>query len=103
MTVKRLEKIGVSQTLAISGRAKEMRKVEGIDVIDFSLGEPDFNTPEPIKEAGKRAIDENFTRYTQAAGIPELQEAVIQKLQRDDGVTYGPTDIIISSGTPPAM
>ncbi len=98
MTAKRLKNIGVSQTLAISGRAKEMREKEGIDVIDFSLGQPDFNTPDAIKEAGKRAIDENFTRYTQAAGVPELQEAVVQKLQRENGVSYRPENVIISSG-----
>lgn len=97
MVAKRLANIGVSQTLAISARAKAMR-AEGIDVVDFSLGEPDFPTPMPIKEAGKRAIDDNFTRYTQASGIPELRQAVVDKLARDNGVSYGVDDVILSSG-----
>ena len=97
MVARRLSRIGVSQTLAISAQAKAMKR-DGIDVIDFSVGEPDFPTPAPIKDAGKRAIDENFTRYTAAAGIPELRQAVSDKLARDNGVRYAPEQVILSSG-----
>jgi aspartate aminotransferase len=97
MLAKRLAGIGVSQTLAISAKAKEMRR-SGVDVVDFSLGEPDFPTPAPIKEAGKKAIDDDFTHYTQAAGIPELREAVVEKLARDNGVRYNVNEVILSAG-----
>ena len=97
MTVKRLEKIGISPALAISGKAKQMVR-DGIDVIDFSLGEPDFPTPTPIKEAAKKAIDDNFTRYTHAQGIPELRQAVVEKLGRDNGLSVSTDEVIISSG-----
>jgi aspartate/methionine/tyrosine aminotransferase len=97
MVAKRLASIGVSQTLAISTRAKEMRR-SGINVVDFSLGEPDFATPARIKEAGKKAIDDDFTRYTPAPGIPELREAVVEKLARDNGVSYRVEEVILSAG-----
>jgi len=97
MVSDKANKIGESPTLKVSTKAKAM-KAEGIDVIDFSVGEPDFPTPENIKQAGKKAIDENFTKYTQADGIPPLKEAVIKRLQEDLGLTYDKNQIIISSG-----
>src|SRR5690606_19314368 len=76
-----------SPTVSIDGRAKEMRAA-GIDVVNFSAGEPDFPTPENIKDAAKRALDENQTRYTPVAGTPELRQAVATKLRRDNGLEY---------------
>ena len=72
----RLQRIGESATLRISAKAKQL-KAEGIDVIDLSIGEPDFNTPENIKQAAKKAIDDNFTHYTANPGIPELKKAIM--------------------------
>jgi len=89
--------IEVSLTLAMNAKAKQM-KAEGIDVISFAAGEPDFNTPQHIKESGKRAIDENLTYYTPASGIPELKRAVAEKLLRENGLEYDPANISINSG-----
>jgi len=89
--------IEVSLTLAMNAKAKTM-KAEGIDVISFAAGEPDFNTPQHIKESGKRAIDENLTYYTPASGIPELKRAVAEKLLQENGLEYDPAHISINSG-----
>ncbi len=86
-----------SPTLKVSALAKKMMN-EGIEVINFGVGEPDFNTPEYIKEAAKEAIDANFTRYTPSAGIPELKQAIIRKFERDNGLQYKPENILISPG-----
>ena len=97
MLADRIQQIGFSPTLRINAKAQAM-KAEGIDVIDFSVGEPDFATPENIKEAGKKAIDENFTKYTPNSGIPELKEKIINRIKNDSGVQYEPDEIIVSSG-----
>ncbi|MFQ6091795.1 MAG: aminotransferase class I/II-fold pyridoxal phosphate-dependent enzyme [bacterium] len=97
MLADRIRQIGFSPTLKITARAQAMR-AEGIDVVDLSLGEPDFPTPENVKEAAKRAIDENFTKYTANDGMPELKQAIIQKLWTDNGLEYEPSEIIVSSG-----
>lgn len=97
MISNRLSSIGASETLRISAKAKELA-AQGIDVIDLSVGEPDFPTPENVKAAGKRAIDQNITRYTPSPGLPELRKAVAEKLKRDNGVDYKPEEIIVSSG-----
>jgi aspartate/methionine/tyrosine aminotransferase len=97
MISEKVQRIGASPTLKISAKAKAM-KAEGIDVIDLSVGEPDFPTPENIKEAGIRAIRDNFTKYTENDGIPSLRKAVAQRLQEDYGLEYGPKEIIISAG-----
>ncbi len=97
MIADRIGRIGFSSTLKISARAKTLR-ASGVDVIDFSVGEPDFSTPDNVKEAGKRAIDENQTRYTQAAGTPELRDIIRKKLLEDYGVEYDPDEIIVSPG-----
>ncbi|RQD75931.1 MAG: pyridoxal phosphate-dependent aminotransferase, partial [Candidatus Syntrophonatronum acetioxidans] len=89
--------ISPSPTLAISAKAKQM-KSEGIDVIGFGAGEPDFDTPEHIKKAAIRAMEEGFTKYTPAAGIPELKEAICKKLKEDNGLDYSPNQIVISNG-----
>lgn len=90
-------KISPSVTLEITAKAKSM-KAQGIDVVSFGAGEPDFNTPENIIEEGIKAIKEGKTRYTPASGILELKEAVCEKLKRDNNLTYLPKNIIISSG-----
>jgi aspartate aminotransferase len=97
MVSERMGRIGASETLRISAKAQELAS-QGIDVIDLSVGEPDFPTPENIKTAGKRAIDADFTKYTANAGIPELRQAIADKLKRDNNVEYSPADIIVSSG-----
>ncbi len=94
---KRVSGIAPSQTLAISNKAKTLKQ-QGVDVIDFGAGEPDFDTPLFVKEACKKAIDAGFTKYTASSGIPELKEAVIAKFQKDNGIAYKPNEIIISCG-----
>lgn len=86
-----------SLTLDISAKAKAM-KSEGIDVISFGAGEPDFNTPENIQEEGIRAIKEGLTRYTASSGIIELKRAICNKLEKDNNLHYNPENVIISSG-----
>lgn len=89
--------ISPSMTLKISAMAKKMQD-EGIDVIDFGAGEPDFDTPENIKEAAKKALDMGLTRYTAAAGMPELKKAIAKRLQRLYGIEYLQGDIVVSNG-----
>ena len=102
MLAKRMERVKPSATLAVSAKAKEM-SAKGIDVISFSVGEPDFPTPAAIKAAGIRAIEENFTRYTVATGIPELRMAICAKLMQDNGLSYDPSEIIVSTGAKQAL
>ncbi|MEW6607194.1 MAG: pyridoxal phosphate-dependent aminotransferase [bacterium] len=94
---KRASKLSPSITLAISAKAKQMQ-ADGIDVIGFGAGEPDFDTPELIKEAGITAIKSGFTKYTQDSGIIELKKAVCEKLKKDNDLIYEPSQILISSG-----
>jgi len=96
-TSDRVNKIHVSPTMQVAAEAKKM-KAEGINVIDLSVGEPDFPTPHNIKEAAKKAIDENQTRYTINAGTIELRKAIAQKLKRDNHLDYGLNEIIVSNG-----
>jgi len=97
MTSDTANKIGTSPTLKISAKAKAM-KAEGVDVIDLSVGEPDFATPDNVKAAGIKAIEQNFTKYTENEGIPALKKAVAERLKEDSGLTYAPQEIIVSSG-----
>jgi aspartate aminotransferase len=97
MIAERLKKVAPSLTLAIDSKAKQMIN-DGVDVVSFGAGEPDFNTPENIKEAGINAIKANKTRYTPASGIPELKAAVAEKFKKENGLEYKPSDIIISCG-----
>jgi len=85
------------ETLKMAKLGRELR-AQGIDVVDLSVGEPDFNTPEHIKEAAKKAIDENWSHYTPVPGYLELREAICRKLQRDNGLTYTPQQIVVSTG-----
>ena len=97
MVSERTGKIKPSLTLEITAKAKKM-KAEGISVIGFGAGEPDFNTPDYINAAAKKAIDIGFTKYTAASGMPELKKAVCAKFLKDNGLTYQPDDILVSSG-----
>lgn len=99
---RRAERIKPSSTLAISAKASEL-KSQGFDIVGFGVGEPDFETPEHIKEAGIKAIKDGFTRYTPASGITELRKAVAKKLKDDNGLDYDFTQIIISNGAKHAL
>jgi len=94
---KRALSINPSMTLSITAKAKEMKK-QGLDVVSFSAGEPDFDTMFHIKEAAKKAIDEGFTKYTASSGIIELKEAICAKFRRDNWLDYEPKNIIVSTG-----
>lgn len=97
MLAQRVRNIAPSATLAIDAKAKQLKK-EGKDVVIFGAGEPDFNTPENIKLAAKKAIESNFTRYTPVAGIPELKKAVADKLKRENNLNYDASEVLVSCG-----
>ena len=86
-----------SLTLAIDSKAKQM-KADGLDVVGFGAGEPDFDTPQPIKDAAIKALNAGFTKYTPASGIPELRQAIADKFKRENGLSYKPSQIIVSCG-----
>src|SRR5690625_4044451 len=94
---ERVNRIAESQTLRMSRLAREL-KADGKDVISLSLGEPDFDTPDHIREAAKKAIDEGYTHYTPVPGYKELLEAISHKLERDNGLHYAPSQIVTSTG-----
>ena len=94
---ERLQRLQPSATLAMSQRSSEL-KAQGVDVINMSVGEPDFNTPDHIKEAAKRAIDENWSRYSPVPGYPELKNAIVAKLKNENGLDYKPSQILCSNG-----
>lgn len=93
----RLNRLAPSATLAMSQKSAEL-KAQGVDVINLSVGEPDFNTPDHIKEAAKRAVDENYSRYSPVPGYPALKKAIVDKLKNENGLTYEPSQIICSNG-----
>ena len=93
----RLQRLAPSATLAMSQKSSEM-KAQGIDVINLSVGEPDFNTPDHIKDAAKRAVDENYSRYSPVPGYPELRKAIVEKLKRENGLDYTTNEILVSNG-----
>jgi len=99
---ERIKNIRESPTIAFGEKANRM-KAQGIDVISFAMGEPDFDTPENIKEAGKKAIEIGDTKYTAVSGIEELKEAIINKFKRDNGLDYDKSEIIISCGVKHAL
>ncbi|MDY6912259.1 MAG: pyridoxal phosphate-dependent aminotransferase [Chloroflexota bacterium] len=94
---KRAQSINPSPTLSLTARAKAM-KAEGIDVIGFGAGEPDFDTPEHIKQEAVKALSEGFTKYTPTGGIPELKHAICRKFKEDNGLDYEPSQILVSCG-----
>ena len=93
----RLNRLAPSATLARSQKSSEM-KAQGVDVINLSVGEPDFNTPDHIKEAAKKAIEDNFSRYSPVPGYPELRKAIVAKLKNENGLDYSMSEILVSNG-----
>lgn len=93
----RLQRFNEPETLKMAKLGRELR-AQGIDVIDLSLGEPDFDTPDHIKQSAKKAIDDNWSHYTPVAGYLDLREAVCKKLKRDNGLDYAPENILVSTG-----
>lgn len=93
----RLNRLAPSATLAMSQKSSEM-KAQGVDVINLSVGEPDFNTPDHIKEAAKKAIEDNFSRYSPVPGYPELRKAIVAKLKNENGLDYSRSEILVSNG-----
>ncbi len=93
----RVKSLSVSQTLAMAQKSREL-KAKGIDVISLSLGEPDFNTPDYIKEAAKKAIDENYSKYPPVPGYTDLREAISKKFKDENGINYSPDQVIVSAG-----
>ena len=97
MFTKRLDRIQPSATLAMTAKAAELRS-QGIDVLNFSVGEPDFNTPKNIIDAAKKAMDQGYTKYTPGSGIKELREAVCKKIKRDNNLDYNIDNVVVSCG-----
>ena len=93
----RILNMAESETLAMTAKAREL-KAQGKDVISLSIGEPDFNTPETVKEAAKKAIDDNFTHYPPVPGYADLKEAICQKFKRDNNLDFKPEQIVVSTG-----
>ena len=93
----RLQRLAPSATLAMSQKSSEM-KAQGIDVINLSVGEPDFNTPDAIKEAAKQAVDDNYSKYSPVPGYPELRKAIVNKLKRENQLDYSVGEILVSNG-----
>ena len=93
----RLNSLSPSATLAMSQKSNEL-KAQGVDVINLSVGEPDFNTPDHIKEAAKQAIEDNFSRYSPVPGYPALRNAIVEKLRKENGLEYKPTQISVANG-----
>jgi aspartate aminotransferase len=99
---ERMRQIAPSATLKVTAEADRLRR-QGVDVVDLGAGEPDFPTPEHVKDAARLAIDQNFTKYTPSAGVPELRQAVCQRYQSDYAVTYKPEEVIITAGGKQAL
>src|SRR5688500_20362944 len=97
MLADRLKTLAPSSTLAVQAKAKALR-AQGVNVISFGAGEPDFDTPERIKDAAVQAMQRGHTKYTEVGGVPELRAAVCAKLTRDNGLAYEPADILVSVG-----
>ena len=93
----RLNRLAPSATLAMSQKSSEM-KAQGVDVINLSVGEPDFNTPDHIKEAAKKAVDENFSRYSPVPGYMDLRKAIVAKLKNENNLDYTTNEVLVSNG-----
>ena len=93
----RVQQISPSMTLALTAKAAALKK-QGLSVVAFTAGEPDFDTPEHIKNAAKNALDKGFTKYVNNAGIPELRQAIADKLKRENNLAYDQKNIIVSCG-----
>ena len=102
MFAQRLAQVSASATLKVAAEAERLRRA-GVHVVDFSAGEPDFSTPDHVKAAGKAAIDANFTRYTAAAGIPELRDAICARYARNYGIEIAPAEVLLTAGGKQAL
>jgi aspartate aminotransferase len=102
MFAQRLAQVAESATMKVAAEAERLRRA-GHDVVDFSVGEPDFPTPEHVKAAGKKAIDDNFTRYTAVAGVPELREAICARYLADYGITVSAAEVLLTFGGKQAL
>jgi len=98
----RITRLSESETLAMTRRSRELKE-QGFDVINLSIGQPDYNTPEYIKEAAREALDQNFTFYPPVNGYPDLRKAIVAKLKRDNGLDYSPEQIVVSTGAKQAL
>ena len=98
----RIKRLNKSLTIAISSLARDL-KAQGKDILSFSAGEPDFDTPKGIKDEAIRSINSGFTKYTQVSGINELKSAICEKLQRENALAYEPSEIIVSNGAKGAL
>ena len=94
---ERINRLSESATLAVAQKSREL-KAQGIDVIGLGVGEPDFHTPDFIKEAAKKAIDDNYSYYSPVPGYPELQNAIVRKLKRENNLDFLPGQIVVSNG-----
>src|SRR5512145_894835 len=94
---ERIKLMAASQTLAMAQKSREL-KAKGLDIISLSLGEPDFNTPDYIKEAAKQAIDDNYSKYPPVPGYNDLRDAISVKFRKENGLNYTPDQIIVSAG-----
>jgi len=101
-TSKRIKRISVSQTLEMSNRSRELRE-KGIDIIDMSVGQPDFPTPPHIKQAAKDAIDNNFTFYTPVPGYSDLRQAIVEKFKEENNLDYNKNQIVVTNGAKQAL
>lgn len=98
----RLNRLAPSATLAMSQKSAEL-KAQGVDIINMSVGEPDFNTPDHIKEAAKQAVDDNWSRYSPVPGYPDLRKAICAKLKNENGLDYDPAQIVVGNGAKQAV
>src|SRR5690349_24602353 len=94
---KRINSLEESQTIGMSKLSREL-SAKGVDVINLSLGEPDFTTPDHIRMAAKKAIDDGFTHYTPIAGYPELRKVISEKFKRENNLDYAPDQVVVSTG-----
>src|SRR4051812_47546954 len=94
---KRLDRVSEPQTIRMAKLSREL-KAQGIDIIDLSIGEPDFKTPQHICDAAVTAMNEGYTKYPPVAGFPELRQAICEKLLRDNNLTYTPDQVLVSTG-----
>src|SRR5690606_7944589 len=93
----RINNLSESATLKMTKLGRELA-AKGVNVISLSVGEPDFNTPDNVKNAAKKALDDNFTRYSPVPGYPDLRQAIVDKLKRENGLDYEPSQIVVSTG-----
>ena len=102
MLAERMSRVSTSPTMKVAGEAAKLKR-QGVDVVDFGAGEPDFPTPQPAKDAAKTAIDQNFTKYTPPAGTPDLKQAICARYKTDYGVSFSEAECIVTAGGKQAL